>query len=510
MSNTKTIAKNTGWFGIESAIDVMLTVVTSIAIARTLGPTKMSYLIYVTWIASVVSGLGCLGLPSTTRKYMAEFLGQGDKGTARFIYLRTFLLQAGLATLATLGLVVWVLMDAEPDYKLASLLIVLSIWPSMVNFISAQANIAAEDMAKNLPASALSTLTYAALIGMTIYFHWGVNGVAAAMLAMRCIDFTVRVIPTMAGILKWSSEHQQPDDLRDRMVKFAWQSLAVMLLELVVWQRSELILLKHLCSDIRQVSFYSIAFSLADRLLITATIFGSSAGATIFAQYGRDKSRLPDIAASSFRYLALSTIPIHFIAAALAGSALLLLYGTKYAGAVAVITVAPLFCMPKAFLVPIQSILQSAERQDFVIWATIVASVCDLGVAALLIPKYGAVGACIGSGVGETICVGGMWIVGVVLYKVKLPWKLVSKVVFISTVAALAAHYVAIQFAPLVGILLGGSLALVILLGLFYMMRVLQPEDGSRLNLIAGSLPKPVSVPFKQFLGFLVRPAYAK
>ena len=47
---------------------------TSIAIARVLGPTKMTYIIYVSWIASVVSGLGGLGIPTTTRKCLAEFL----------------------------------------------------------------------------------------------------------------------------------------------------------------------------------------------------------------------------------------------------------------------------------------------------------------------------------------------------------------------------------------------------------------------------------------------------
>jgi O-antigen/teichoic acid export membrane protein len=510
MSNTKTIAKNTGWFGIESAIDALLTVVTSIAIARTLGPTKMGYLIYVTWIASVVSGLGALGLPATTRKYMAEFLGKDDKGTARFIYIRTFFLQVGFASLATLGLVLWVLKDSEPDYRVASLLVVLSIWPAMVNLISAQANVAAEDMAKNLPGSATSILSYAVVIGLTIYFHWGVIGVGAAMLVMRSVDFIVRAVPTMARILKWSSDHHQPEDLQKRMVSFAWQSVAILALELVVWNRSEFVLLKHLCSDIRQVAFYSVAFSMAERLLITASIFGSSAGATIFAQYGRDKSRLPGITASSFRYLALSTIPIHFVAAALAGPALLLLYGNQYAGAFAVITIAPLFCMPKAFLVPIRSLLQSHERQEFVIWATVIAGVLDLGTAALLIPAYGAVGACIGSGVGEIICVGGMWMAGVFLFEIKLPWKLISKVTFISTVAAVSAHYVAIMFNPLLGLILGGCAATLVLLGLFYGMRVLQPEDGSRLNVIAGSLPKPVSVPFSKFLGLLVRPEFAK
>jgi hypothetical protein len=64
---------------------------------------------------------------------MAEFIGKGDWGTARYIYLRTLLLQTGLATLATSGFLFWVLKDAKADYRLASALMVLSIWPSMVN-----------------------------------------------------------------------------------------------------------------------------------------------------------------------------------------------------------------------------------------------------------------------------------------------------------------------------------------------------------------------------------------
>ena len=85
MSNTKTIARNTGWYGLENIISSLVTLVTSIAIARTLGPSKMGYIIYVAWIASVVGSLGSLGIPATTQKYMAEYIGMGDTGTARYI-----------------------------------------------------------------------------------------------------------------------------------------------------------------------------------------------------------------------------------------------------------------------------------------------------------------------------------------------------------------------------------------------------------------------------------------
>jgi O-antigen/teichoic acid export membrane protein len=509
MSNTKTIAKNTGWYGLENIINSVLTVFTSIAIARTLGPAKMGYIIYVTWIASMISDLGGLGIPSTTRKYMAEFLGRGDRGTARYIYLRTMLLQAGLATLATGGLILWVLRDASGEYKLASALVVLSIWPAMVNSISAQANVAMEELARNLPASAISIFVFFLMILATVVFHWGVVGVGASMLLMRLADFLVRVFPTMKRILTWDSAHVQSTGLRNRMLTFAWQSVVSMIAATIVWQRSEFILLKHLCADIRQVAYYSVAFSMADRLLVSASIFGSAASATIFAQYGRDKSRVPSIMASTFRYLALTSIPLHVISAALAAPALLFLYGKAYSGAAMVVTLAPLLCMPKAFLGPVQSLLQSYERQSFVIGATVIAGIVDIGVAWYLIPAHGAVGACIGSGAAQVTAIGLMWGIGIHLYKVKLPWVLLAKVAFISVLASLTAHYIAVQLAPLWGVLLGGSAALIVLFGLFYLMRVLKPEDRARFDLLSRSLPKRIAGPVNTVLLLLIRPEFA-
>jgi O-antigen/teichoic acid export membrane protein len=509
MSNTKTIARNTGWYGLENIISAVVTLFTSVAIARTLGPSKMGYIIYVAYIASVVGTLGGLGIPSTTQKYMAEFLGIGDRGTARYIYIRTMQLQISLATLATVGIIFWVLRDASAEYRLASLLVVLSIWPQMVNFVSAQANVAAEELSRNLPASVISILVFFVAVLATVIFKWGVVGIGASMLATRLVDFLVRLIPTMNRILGWEKAHVQPPGLRQRMIAFAWQSVASMIVAMVVWDRSEFILLKHLCSDIQQVAYYSVAFSLGERLLITSAVFGSATGATIFAQYGRDKTKLPAITASTFRYLALTSIPVHFIFAALAFPILLLLYGHKYSGAAMVVTLAPLLCMPKAFIGPVQNLLQSAERQSYVIAATVVAGVIDIAVAWYLIPTHGAVGACIGSGVAQIVAVGTMWAVGIHLYGVKLPWVQVAKITLSSILASLAAHYVAMRMAPLWAILCGGTTSLIVLFGLFYLMRVLEPEDRARFTILTGMLPKPIAGPADRFVSMLIRPDFA-
>lgn len=495
MSNTRTIAKNTGWYGLENFISFFVTMVTSIAIARTLGPSKMGYMIYVMWIASIVSSLGGMGIPATTRKYMAEFLGIGDRGTARYIYMRTLLLQAGLATLATAGILLWLYYDAHPGYLLASVLVALSIWPSMVNSISAQANVAAEELAANLPASVVSIVAFFFAIMATVVFKWGVIGVGGSMLLMRSIDFLVRLIPTFRNITFWERAHVYPHGLGARMMAFAWQSVASMILAIIVWDRSEFFLLKRLCSDIRQVAYYSVAFSMAERLLISASVFGSASSATIFAQYGRDKSRLAAIGTSAFRYLALTSIPLHFIASALAVPALLLLYGNAYKGAGAVVALAPLLCLPKAFLSPAQSLLESAERQSYVIAATILAGITDIGVAWYLIPSHGAVGACIGSGTAQIMAVGTMWAICIRFYKVKLQWIHLAKVSCISMVAALTAYFVAIRFSPLWAILLGGCSSLIVLFGLMYILGVFELEDRDRFMMLAAMLPSSISKP---------------
>jgi O-antigen/teichoic acid export membrane protein len=510
MSNTKTIARNTGWYGLESIFSSVVSLVTSIAIARTLGPSKMGYIVYVSFIASVVASLGGLGIPSTTQKFMAEYLGMGDRGTARHIFFRTLQLQIGMATLATVGIIYWVLGDAGANYKLASVLIALSIWPSMVNSIAAMANAAAEEMSANLPASVISIMAFFVMVLATVTFKWGVIGIGASILIMRLVDFLVRLIPSMKRILGWDKAHVHPVGLNERMMTFAWQSVASMIVAMIVWDRSEFFLLKHLSSDIRQIAYYSVAFNIAERLLISSTVFGSASSITVFAQYGRDKSKISSITASTFRYLALTSIPVHVISAALAFPALLLLYGDQYKGAAMVVTLAPVLCMPKAFIGPVQSLLQSAERQSYVIMATIFAGIVDIGVAWYLIRAHGAVGACIGSGAAQFTAVAMMWAIGIHLYDVKLPWAQLSKIIVSSIAASLTAHYIAVYVSPLWAVLCGGTASLIVLFALFYLMRVFEPEDRVRFGILASMLPKPLSAPVNKIVSLLIRPGMAE
>ena len=505
MSNTKTIARNSGWFGLENAINFGINLFTSIAIARSLGPSKMGHVIYVTWVASVLGGLGGLGIPATTRKYMAEFLGRGERGIARYIYLRTLLLQGTMATLVTGGVIAWVLSDSQREYRFPLALIALSVWPMMVNSISALANVAREEMSANLPGTMISMVVFFLGIAGTVAFKWGVLGVGGSMFIMRLTDFVVRFVPTFRRINGWESTRTIPEGLQRRMVAFAWRSVVTLLLALIVWERSEFFLLKNLCSDIRQVAFYSLAFSMADRLLLPSMVFSAATGATIYAQYGRDKSRIAEIAASAVRYLALTAIPLHVIFAALAMPALLLLYGRQYTDAAAVVTLAPVLCMPKAFIYLVQDLLQSFERQIYVIATTILAGVADIGIAWWLVRSHGAVGACIGSGVAQFAALGILWGIAIRLYNIRLPWPLIGKMAAFSGLAAITIRLTVARL-PSLWALLGGLVAAFILYVVFlYTTRVLEGQDRERIVLLTDRLPSSMARTIRFILSKMIR-----
>ena len=142
-----------------------------------------------------------------------------------------------------------------------------------------------------------------------------------------------------------------------------------------------------MCPDIRQVAFYSVAFNITERLLIFSQIFGTATEATVMAQYGRDSTRSGDLISASVRYLALISFPIHLGLAAIAAPVMWIIYGNKYSGAVPALMVSACLGIPKAFLLPVQALLASWERQDLIIRWGLVAGALNIALDFGLIPR---------------------------------------------------------------------------------------------------------------------------
>jgi uncharacterized membrane protein YdjX (TVP38/TMEM64 family) len=70
-------------------------------------------------------------------------------------------------------------------------------------------------------------------------------------------------------------------------------------------------------------------------------------------------------------------------------------------------------------------------------------------------------------------------------------------------VASVAAHYVALQFAPRWGLLLGAVASVIVFFVLFYLFRVLEEEDRSRFESLTRMMPGRFAKPASKLLSIL-------
>jgi len=102
-----------------------------------------------------------------------------------------------------------------------------------------------------------------------------------------------------------------------------------------------------------------------------------------------------------------------------------------------------------------------------------------------------------------------MWAIGIHLYKIKLPWVQIAKITAVSITSAVVARLVVARMPALWGVIAGGCAALATLLVLFYLLRVLEPEDRARFTVLSGMLPKPIRRYVDRIISILVRPEIA-
>jgi O-antigen/teichoic acid export membrane protein len=501
--NTKTITKNSFWYGIETVANLFLTFFTSIVIARAFGPDKLGYFLYLWWIAGIAGTLGGLGIPAATRKYMSEYFGRDQMGVAKTIFYRTLRLQTLMAAAITFAglLAIWFLADRH--YRLLGLFMIGSIFPFMVNSIAAGANTALEDLRANVPASLVSTGIFVTAVFSSIYFGWGLLGIAIGLFTMRAAELVVRFMPLVKRFKQYSAE---PIDqiLNRRMFLFSGRSVVLLLLGLIVWDRSEMVFLKHFCADIRQVTFYSVAFNLTERLLVFSQAFGTATGATMMAQYGRDSSRVRQLAETSVRYLALISFPVHLGLAAIAVPLVWVTYGSKYSGAVPAIVVASCLGIPKAFFLPVEALLSSWERQDLIIRWGLVSAALNLVLDFTLIPKYGAIGAAFANGGTQTFFSLVLWLAAVRLLKIRFPILPIAKTAMVAVAMAVAVRLVVSRLPAVLGLTLAVILGAAVYLVLVRVTRVLYPADHERLLHLRNSVPANSRRLFEASLNWLI------
>lgn len=484
------ILRNSFWYGLETVLETVVFLGTSIAVARYLGPEKLGYFSYVNFFVMVVNRTSGTGLASATRKYMSEFLGLGEPGKARAVYYFAYRYQLlGAVLITALGLA-GVALFGDPAYRVMAYLLVLSIIPGVMSWVPAQANNAFEDTSKNTFSAFGYLFSYSVVILLTLHFHWDLVGIASASLIGRSFEVLLRTAPLHARLRKLPLD-PIPHELVVRIRRFCLQAIGIQVLMSVVWDRSEMIFLRAF-SSLEQIAFYSVSFGLANNLLLIPRTFGGATGLTLMVESARDPGRIASIVKNASRYLLLVVFPVNLGAAAITREALRFTYGTRYSGAVPVLIVASILAIPRAFQEIPDILLRAADRQKQLFFWLTLTGVLNLALDWMLIPRYGAVGAAWGNGLAQTFGVVAIWRQAQRSYVFSLPLATTLRLLLAGSLMAGVAYAIGRAVAGLPGLFASVLTAVPLYFVLVKLFHALEPSDRLRLAPIGNKLPGPM------------------
>lgn len=508
-SNAKVIGRNFIFIGLELVITLVCTLLTTVAIARVIGPTKLGYFNLIFWLTSITSAVGSLGIPLTTFKYMGEFLGGGQKELARAVFFYNLWAQTAISCALTVIGMVAVFTVADPAYRLCSILLVLSMIPNMITFVPSQANSAAEDASLNTRGAFVGALVYVVAVAVSLWLGWNLVGIAAGVLLYRTAELAVKTVPVLRS-MKSVPRVPLPREIRKRMFSFSGLSTGLMILQIVIWDRSDIIFLKLLQPDIRQLAFFSVCFSVADRLMRVPQTFANALSPSQMAEYGRDKERLFKMTSKASTYILLGALPILIGIACVGGPFVRVMYGSQYLPAIPVFIVVALLSIPKAVLTPAQTLLYSAEDLGFVLKWGCVAAAMNVLLDVALIPSHGALGAAWANGIAQTFAALTIWGRVLVRYPVRIDGPVVLRLAAATlAMAAVVLGIVAMPFDPLIKLSVAVPAGAIVFLVTSRMFAVLQKDDRRRLLQFSALLPTPVGSSFKCLVDFLVPQTHA-
>jgi len=401
MSTRDTLVRNTFWYGAVTAVGLISGLVMSVILARGLGPARMGDFSYLLWAFRTMTALATLGFALATTRYTADALGRGERDLAAgFLgfFLRRQLVSTTLVALALAPLILWL---SPPGLVLPFLVLAVALFPATLEAIYAGAAYGSQrydltaqastvKMVLQLTTAALALAVGADILGLVV------GGTLATVASCAIQRRRARALYPAHGAAV-------PPDARAELRAYVVPLSVVVVLDMLVWDRSEVFFLRlHASSE--EIAFYSLAFGLATRGMIVATVAAGPLLPTFATLHGRGaREELARVYRAAVRWVALVGAAIAAVGAALAPGVIALLYGAPYAPVGVLLGPMLGFALVGVLRNVGQAALRAGGDRRWALHGTWVSAALNVGAAAVLIPPYGVWGALVANGLAQIV-----------------------------------------------------------------------------------------------------------
>lgn len=464
------VARWSLWAFVGQGLPQFYVLVASAFIARYLGAATFGRISLIVTVQLAMLAFFPLGVPTTSVRFFGTLLGEGRLAEVRGLYRWTWSRMLVLSLLATATMLAIVLFGAEPAeaWLIAAFVTFFVILHSAPSALLQGAQRWREARIVGMVAGGVAMVAKASA---------AVGG--AGISAFFVIDLCLGVV-TLTGttLLAWRIARRwplarAPRELKAELRRFSLISAVTIVVSYVVYQRVEVFVLAHYKGD-TAVAHYTVPFSLTTALLLLptavttvltpafATLWGRGAHEALARGYGR-----------AVRLVGLVTLVLVGAVIAVGGNLVQVIYGPEFANLRLVISLLAL-SVP---LLPLATISTSLLRAAGILWPPtvggIVAAMVDIGLAFLLIPKFGPVGAAAASSLAQvTLAVPLLLYAGRRVHGSSIGGQYLLRTVVVTGIAGAVALVPAVRLGPGMGLVVGLVVyALLVVVG----ARVLRP-----------------------------------
>ena len=400
MSSSGVLARNTLWYGSVTVLGLLVGLLMSVVLARGLGPDRMGDFSYAAWFMRLLETLAAQGLGLGTVRYTADALGRGNPGRAAGFLRRFTRVQIVLALSVVAIVAPLVLMFAPPALRLAYLAATLTVVPLSLEGIYMRATYGAQRYDLTARASALKMTLHLIVTAVVLYHGGGVAGVLVGQ----------GVVTVLTCLVQRQYAHSLYTAVPERLPAPVWREArsfviplgAVLLLEMLVWDRTEIFFLRLYVSS-GELAFYSLAYGLAGRLIVLPNIVVGPLLPALAALYGTgNREEFSRVFRRAVRYAMLVAAPLVAVSVAVAPGVVGLLYGERYAPVASMFRVLVVVMLIGVLREVAWAALQAAGARRSILYGSLVSTAIDLVLAVVLIPRIGTTGALIAASSAQT------------------------------------------------------------------------------------------------------------
>ena len=394
--------RNGIWNLMGTAASSIAGILASILIIRSLTPEEYGRLSYYIWLAGLLSSLGVLSFPVALTKLTSELRGREHLEEARALIRWVARGLLGVNLLLGAVIAAWAL-QAPPQARF--FLWIIAILPALnalgrLLFSSFWGHEQYKPTAFALGVAALAQLF---LTFLAYTQGWGVRGFFIAMLSVHLVSVVVLTAYARirAPLVRAGAALRPSSGTRKRFWVFAAPITVLAVIEMIVWQRSEVFFLERF-SSAAQIGYYNLAFTVYALCIGLGVALMNGYFPSISRNYGAKRwTRVQEQIQQGILLANLYAVPLSLGALATLQGVVTLLFGVKMLPAVPAAYVLFAGLAPAMTLSVFGLALSAINRPWALIPLGVATSVLNIGLDLLLIPSRGAVGGAVANTVAQ-------------------------------------------------------------------------------------------------------------